>query len=83
MGVPSLGWEDPLEVGHGNSLQYSCLEHPMDRGAWWATVHGVTETHNLATEQNQGQSQDRLPLHLESSECASPQVLPGARRLAS
>ena len=26
---------------HGNSLQYSCLENPMDRGAWWATVHRV------------------------------------------
>ena len=25
--------------GHGNPLQYSCLENPMDRGAWWATVH--------------------------------------------
>ena len=28
--------------GHGNPLQDSCLEHPTDRGAWWATVHGVT-----------------------------------------
>ena len=27
--------------GHGNPLQYSCLENPMDGGAWWATVHGV------------------------------------------
>ena len=27
---------------HGNPLQYSCLENPMDRGAWWATIHGVT-----------------------------------------
>ena len=26
--------------GHGNPLQYACLENPMDRGAWWATVHG-------------------------------------------
>ena len=30
--------------GHGNPLQYSCLENPMDRGAWRATVHGVTKT---------------------------------------
>ena len=30
--------------GNGNPLQYSCLENPMDRGAWWATVHGVTES---------------------------------------
>ena len=27
--------------GHGNALQDSCLENPMDRGAWWATVHRV------------------------------------------
>ena len=30
--------------GNGTPLQYSCLENPMDGGAWWATVHGVTET---------------------------------------
>ena len=30
--------------GHGNPLQYSCLENPTDREAWWATVHGVAES---------------------------------------
>ena len=30
--------------GNGNPLQYSCLENPSDRGTWWATVHGVTES---------------------------------------
>ena len=30
-------------IGNGNPLQYSCLENSMDRGAWWATVHGVTK----------------------------------------
>ena len=30
--------------GNGNPLQYSYLENPMDRGAWWATVHGVTQS---------------------------------------
>ena len=30
--------------GSGNPLQYSCLENPMDGGAWWATVHGVTQS---------------------------------------
>ena len=30
---------------NGNPLQYSCLENSMDRGAWWATVHGVTKSH--------------------------------------
>ena len=30
--------------GHGNPLQYSCLENPIDRGAWWAMVHRVTKS---------------------------------------
>ena len=38
--IPGLG-RSPGE-GNGNPLQCSCLENPMDRGAWWATVHGVT-----------------------------------------
>ena len=33
-----------LGGGHGNPLQYSCLESPMDRGAWWATVHRVAKS---------------------------------------
>ena len=37
--VHSLGWEDLLEKGMAYPLQYSCLENPMDRGTWWATVH--------------------------------------------
>ena len=41
MRVRSLGQEDPLE--EGNPLQDSCLENPMDRGAWWATVWGVAK----------------------------------------
>ena len=31
-------------VGNGNPLQYSCLVNPMDRGAWQATVHGITKS---------------------------------------
>ena len=31
-------------IGNGNLLQYSCLENPMDRGAWWATVHKVAKS---------------------------------------
>ena len=30
--------------GNGNPVHYSCLENPMDRGAWWTTVHGVTNS---------------------------------------
>ena len=39
-----LGWGRSSGEGHGNSLQYPCLENPMDRGAWWATVHKVTKS---------------------------------------
>ena len=35
--------------GHGNPLQYSCLENSMDRGAWRATVHGVAKSQNFVT----------------------------------
>ena len=40
--IPGLG-RSPRE-GNGNPLQYSCLENPMDRGAWWATIHRVTKS---------------------------------------
>ena len=40
--IPGLG-RSPGE-GNGTPLQYSCLESPMDGGAWWATVHGVVES---------------------------------------
>ena len=38
------GSERPPGGGHGNPLPYSCLENPMDRGAWGATVHGVAQS---------------------------------------
>ena len=41
--IPGLG-RSPGE-GNGTPLQYSCLGNPMDRGAWRATVHGVSKTH--------------------------------------
>ena len=42
---------DFLGGRNGNPLQYSCLENPMDRGAWQATVHGVSRVrHDLETE---------------------------------
>ena len=42
--VRSLGQEDTLEKGMATQPQYSCLENPMDREAWWAIVHGVTRS---------------------------------------
>ena len=38
------GWVRSPRGGNNNPLHYSCLENSMDRGAWWATVHGVTES---------------------------------------
>ena len=38
------GWGRSPGEGNGNPLQYSCLENPMDEGAWWATVHGVAKS---------------------------------------
>ena len=40
--IPGLGRSPGKENGH--PLQYSCLENPMDRGAWWVTVHGGTRS---------------------------------------
>ena len=43
--IPGQG-RSPGE-GNGNSLQYSCLENPMDGGAWWATVHGYSKESDM------------------------------------
>ena len=45
MQVRSLVWENVPGEGHGNPLQYSCLENPKEKGAWWATVLRVTKSH--------------------------------------
>ena len=53
-----LGLRRSPGEGNGNPLQYSCLENPVGRGAWWATVHRVARVgHNLATKPPQGRCQ--------------------------
>ena len=42
--VQSLGWEDPLEKGMATYSSILAWRIPMDRGAWWATVHGVAKS---------------------------------------
>ena len=42
--VQFLGREDSPGGGNGYPPQYSCLDNPADRGAWWATVHGVAKS---------------------------------------
>ena len=48
---------------HGNPLQHSCLENPVDRGAWWATVHRVTEldTTEVTARTQRGWSRKKEP----------------------
>ena len=53
--IPGLG-RSPGE-GNGNPLQYSCLENPMDGGAWWATVHGG---------HNESDTTERLHFHFHA-----------------
>ena len=48
------GSEEIAGEGHGNPLQHSCLENAMDRGVWWATVHGVTELDMTEATQHAG-----------------------------
>ena len=51
--IPESG--KSLVGGHGNPLQYSCLENPMDRGTWQAVVYEVARVgHNLVTKQDKG-----------------------------
>ena len=40
--------------GHGNPLQYPCLENSMDRRAWWATVHGIAQSSTLLKQFSTG-----------------------------
>ena len=47
-----LGQEDRLEGGNGNQFQYSCQENSMDRGAWWAAIHGVAKSDLALTNNN-------------------------------
>ena len=57
--------------GNGNPLQYCCLENPMDRGAWWATVHGAARVgHNWAPEYTHRHTGSVTILHRAAS-CSS------------
>ena len=68
--IPGSG-RSPGE-GNGNPLQYSCLENPMDRGAWQATVHGVIKESDTANQHSlswmQG-GQGEGTWHPEAQEC--------------
>ena len=57
--IPESG-RSPGE-GNGNPLQHSCLENPMDRGVWWATVHGVTKESDMTEQLNNNNSHASSP----------------------
>ena len=57
--IPGLGRS--AGGGHGNPLQYSCLENPMNRGAWQATVHGITKTQTGLSGSAQRREANTLP----------------------
>ena len=58
------GWGRSPGGGHGNPLQYSCWDNPMDRGAWQATVHRIT------------QNRTRLKRHSLQAECDKDRISP-------
>ena len=74
--IPVLGRS--LGEENGNSLPYSCLGNPMDRGAWWATICGVGSQrvgHDLATKQQQPYS--RVCYYLLGCPFPDPRPWPG------
>ena len=56
--IPGSGWSSG--VGNGHLLQYSCLENSIDRGAWWITVCGVTESRRLVNTHTHTHTQINL-----------------------
>ena len=75
--IPGLGRSSGEE--NGNLLQYSCLENPMDRGTWWATVQGVTKSWTrLSTHSCRSVMSDSLrPQGLQSTRLLCPWDSPG------
>ena len=56
-------------VGSGNPLQYSCLENPMDRRAWWATVHGAPKDQSTTQHMYMAESLHRSPETIKLVNC--------------
>ena len=65
--IPGLG-RSPRE-GNGNPLQYSCLENPIDKGAWWATVHGVAKELDIDVRAIRIELADRKGVEFARAHC--------------
>ena len=61
-----------LEVANGNPLQSSCLENPVDRGAWWATAHGVTKSWTQWSTEQRGKRNCRHSLAVKTHHQQGP-----------
>ena len=78
------GWGRSPGGGHGNPLQHSCLESPMDRGAWWAAIRGVTKnrtrlsthTHTYTPQKVISLSSSVQALHVTAPSLALPGPAP-------
>ena len=76
--IPGLGRSPG--GGHSNPLRYSCLENPMDRGSWWATVHGVAREldmteHTLNTHTSTHTHWNHFVVHLERTQDCKSAIL--------
>ena len=60
-------------VGNGNPIQYTCLEHSMDRGAWWATIYETTESDSDMTE-HICNALSNYPLHFHRTRANNPKI---------
>ena len=69
----------PPEGGHGNPLQYSCLEIPMNRRAWWATVHRVAQSWTLLKCMNTHEKQVDIQF-VDSKTAASLKIYQSTRK---
>ena len=78
------GLERSPRGGNGNPLQYSYLDNPMDRGAWWATAHGVAESdateHTCMSVQNRWENREQM-MSLHVSFILTPSVSGGKVRI--
>ena len=84
MWVPSLGQEDPLEEEMATHSSIPCLENPMDRGAWWATVHRVAKSQTWLKRLGTHTSlRSDLPVCFSSPAVLRKQTLRGVSMLSS
>ena len=68
-------WLWPPGEGNGNPLQYSCLENSMDRGVWWATVHGVTKSQTQLSTRTHLHTHTHCSHHVQARAVSSLQAV--------